>query len=164
MTQRDERNNAAEAIDMKVAIDCPHCAAKVEKALNDDKRIVKAVLDFDRKTLHVESSLDEETIRGICLAASDEISFPEEESCCSACNHRHHDEEKDDEIVCSSSACVNRSATPDFTPTLEFHPVIDCPVCAGKVNDALNARKDIEKAEYNFNQGRLRVTTNLSRE
>ena len=133
-------------IELKVLIECPHCAGKIEKALNDNDRIRSAVLDFENQTLKVNTDLNAEEIKMLALDASDEISFPD--PICTCC--------------CHEEGCREHGENPKTTPTLEFHPVIDCPVCAGKVNDALNERDDIEKAEYNFAAGRLRVRTSLS--
>ena len=136
-------------MELKVSIDCPHCAEKIENALNENTDIRSAELDFEKKILKVDTDLDENEVKMLALEASDEISFPDDE--CSCCCHEH--------------TCTQKHAeAPMTTPTLEFHPVIDCPVCAGKVEDALNARNDIEKAEYNFSSGRLRVWTRLPRE
>ena len=58
-----------------ISIDCPHCAQKIESTLNSDKRVEKAVLDFNNKKLTVNSELSREEIIKIATAISDEISF-----------------------------------------------------------------------------------------
>ena len=40
-----------------ISIDCPHCAQKIESTLNSDKRVEKAILDFNNKKLTVNSEL-----------------------------------------------------------------------------------------------------------
>lgn len=58
-----------------ISIDCPHCAKKIESTLNSDKRVEKAILDFNNKKLTVNSELSREEIIKIATAISDEISF-----------------------------------------------------------------------------------------
>ena len=58
-----------------ISIDCPHCAQKIESTLNSDKRVEKAVLDFNNKKLTINSNLTREELIKKTTAISDEISF-----------------------------------------------------------------------------------------
>ena len=61
-----------------IDIDCPGCAAKVERALKEDARFESAVLDFAGKKLTVTTDLSAEEVKKLAVSVSDEISFPEE--------------------------------------------------------------------------------------
>ncbi len=58
-----------------VTIDCAECARKVEEALKNDERVVKASFDYPKGKLYVTSSLKEEEIRKFCLQVEDEMVF-----------------------------------------------------------------------------------------
>ena len=58
-----------------ISIDCPHCAQKIESTLNSDKRVEKAILDFNNKKLHVTTSLSRDEIIKMSQNISDEIFF-----------------------------------------------------------------------------------------
>lgn len=60
-----------------VSIDCAECARKVEEALNKNDKIKKAIFNYPKGKLSVETLLNEEEIKQICREIEDEIVFIE---------------------------------------------------------------------------------------
>lgn len=60
----------------KISIDCPNCAKKIERRLNEYDDISYVRLDFNSQSLSVESNCKDEEIKQRALAISDELSFP----------------------------------------------------------------------------------------
>ncbi len=58
-----------------VSIDCAECAAKVEKALKENKNVKKASFNYPKGKLYVTSSLTEDEIRKLCLSVEDDMTF-----------------------------------------------------------------------------------------
>lgn len=60
-----------------VSIDCAECARKVEEALNKNDKVKKAIFNYPKGKLSVETLLKEEEIKEICRDVEDEIVFIE---------------------------------------------------------------------------------------
>lgn len=60
-----------------VSIDCAECARKVEEALNKNDKVKKAIFNYPKGKLSVETLLNEEEIKQICREIEDEIVFIE---------------------------------------------------------------------------------------
>ena len=61
-----------------VSIDCAECAKKVENALNDNENVAKALFNYPRGKLTVETSLSEDEIKALCRSVEDEIEFTDD--------------------------------------------------------------------------------------
>ena len=59
-----------------IDIDCPGCAAKVERALKEDARFESAVLDFAGKKLTVTTDLSAEEVKKLAVSVSDAAGNP----------------------------------------------------------------------------------------
>ena len=151
-------------------IDCPNCALKVEQALNKEKTIYEARVNYLSKKVIIKhlNNIEIYNIASKIVSTSEpgakliKIDDNEEKSC--ECHHEHHHDE--DECEChhehhhdeDECECVNNDnkhehileTDADTLVTIYDVEDIDCANCAAKIERNLNKQANIIEASVNF--------------
>lgn len=135
-------------------LSCPHCAEKIEKALNDDRYINQVDLSLENQSLRISSEQDQEYLDSIIKETVHRV-----ESGIKIINQNSNRE-----LVTIERQDHQSDKTDDYVDVDYLIKGLDCANCAAKVERHLNNHPDIERAVLNFNTEKLKLKTRLSKE
>ena len=119
-------------------LDCPHCAAEIEEAVSGMKHVTAAAVNLVKQTLTVESASSAETL------------LPEIEKIV-------HTHEPDVSVTCETAVKMMQ--------TYVFHlDGLDCPHCAGEIEEAVGEMENVTAAAVNLVNQTLTVESASSAE
>lgn len=143
-------------------LDCANCATKVEEALNNNKSINEASLNFATGNLSLESDDEniDEIVNKIVTSLEPDVKVnPNNIHQPDSDHHHHHSHDHNHECSCHEhhhEIDENRS----IDNGMNFHIAnLDCANCAMKVEEAIKNDDIIDDAIINFGSEKLMVKT-----